>query len=57
MEVPIMEPRIMPIDWLNFIIPELTKPTTIAEVAEDDWITAVTPVPRRMPFHGVLVSL
>jgi len=55
--VPIMEPRIMPMDCRNFIIPELTKPTTMAEVAEDDWITAVTPVPSRMPFQEVLVSL
>ena len=38
-------------------MPELTKPTTITEVAEEDWITAVTPVPSRTPFSGVLVSL
>jgi len=55
--VPRMAPRTMPMAWRNFIIPELTKPTTITDVAEDDCITAVTPVPRRIPFHGVFVSL
>ena len=35
-------------------MPELTKPTTITDVAEDDCITAVTPVPSNMPFKGVL---
>ena len=39
----------------TFIIPELTKPTTMTEVAEEDWITAVTPVPSRTPFSGVLL--
>ena len=38
-------------------MPELTKPTTMTDVAEDDWITAVTPVPSRTPLSGVLVSL
>jgi len=38
-------------------MPELTKPTTITEVAEEDWITAVTPVPSRTPLMGVLVRL
>ncbi len=36
---------IMPIACLNFIIPELTKPTTITVVADDDCITAVTAIP------------
>ena len=35
-------------------MPELTKPTTITEVAEDDWMIAVTAVPSRMPLIGVL---
>ena len=32
---------------------EFTKPTTMTLVAEDDWITAVTPVPSKMPLSGV----
>ena len=34
--VPILAPIITLIDCANFIIPELTKPTTITVVAEDD---------------------
>jgi hypothetical protein len=34
--VPKMAPRIMPIACLSCIMPEFTKPTTIAEVAEED---------------------
>ena len=37
----------------SFIMPEFTKPTTITDVAEEDWITAVTPVPSSSPFTGV----
>ena len=36
----------------TFIMPELTKPTTMTDVAEDDWMTAVTPVPSRKPLSG-----
>ena len=55
--VPSMAPMITPMACLTFIMPELTKPTTITEVAEEDWITAVTPVPSSTPFSGVLLSL
>ena len=54
MLVPIIAPMTTPIAWRTFIMPELTKPTTITDVAEDDWITAVTPVPSNIPFKGVL---
>ncbi len=54
--VPRIAPITIPIAWRTFIIPELTKPTTITEVAEEDWITAVTPVPSRMPLRGVLLK-
>ncbi len=37
----------------TFIMPELTKPTVMTEVAQDDWITAVTPHPSRTPFKVV----
>ena len=55
--VPRIAPRIMPMACLTFIMPELTKPTTMTEVAEDDWITAVTPVPNKTPLRGVLLNL
>ena len=44
--VPILAPIITPTAWDSFIIPELTKPTTITVVADDDWMTAVTPAPN-----------
>ena len=48
--VPRMAPSTMPMACLTFIMPELTKPTTMTEVADEDWMTAVTPVPSKMPF-------
>jgi len=46
-------PRLAPIMTLvaceSVISPELTKPTTITVVADDDWITDVTPSPVRNP--------
>ena len=41
----------------SFMMPELTKPTAITEVAAEDWITAVTPVPKRTPFSCVPETL
>ena len=38
------------------IMEEFTKPTTITLVAEEDWMTAVTPVPSKIPRSGVLES-
>ena len=45
-------------------MPELTKPTTITVVAEEDWITAVTMVPsstarirRLVSFSSIFSSL
>ena len=55
--VPSTAPRIMPIACLTFIMPELTKPTTMTDVADDDWITAVTPVPSMIPFAVLPASL
>ena len=55
--VPRMAPRMIPMACLTFIIPEFTKPTTMTDVAEDDWIIAVTPVPSRNPLNGLLVSV
>ena len=53
--VPMLAPMIMPVACVSFMIPELTKPTTITVVAEDDWITAVTPAPSRTPLIGLFV--
>ena len=41
--------------WFSFMTPELTKPTAMTEVAEEDWITAVTPAPSSIPRTGVPV--
>ena len=53
-------PRIAPITMLmacrTRIIPELTKPTTITLVADDDWMTAVTAVPSKKPLRGFPVN-
>ena len=53
MLVPITAPMMIAIAWRSFIIAEFTKPTTMTLVAEEDWITAVTPVPSRIPLTGV----
>ena len=47
----------MPIACRTFIMPELTKPTAITDVADEDCITAVTPVPRRIPLTGFPASV
>ena len=52
--VPMRAPSIMATACSSFIMPEFTKPTTITEVADEDWIIAVTAVPRKTPFSGVL---
>ena len=56
MLVPRIEPRITLTACRRLIIPALTKPTAITEVAQDDWITAVTPVPSSSAFHFVPLS-
>ena len=54
MLVPRMEPRITEMACRSFIMPEFTKPTAMTLVAQEDWITAVTPVPSSTPRSGVL---
>ena len=54
--VPMLAPIMMPTAWVRFIIPELTKPTTITVVAEEDWITAVTSRPSSTAIIFFLVS-
>ena len=55
--VPMLAPMTMPTALLSCMMPELTKPTTITVVAEEDWITAVTSAPSSTPLTGLEVSL
>ena len=55
--VPTLLPMMMPMAWCSSMMPLLTKPTTITVVALEDWITAVTPRPRKKPLSGLSVSL
>ena len=55
--VPMLAPMIIPTTWESFMIPEFTKPTTITVVADEDWITAVTPIPRRTALIGLDVRV
>ena len=55
--VPMFAPMITPMDCRRVMIPELTKPTTITVVAEELWITAVTPRPVKNPLILLFVSL
>ena len=54
--VPTLAPRMMGMDWIPFIMPEFTKPMTMMVVADELWMAAVTPRPRRTPFQGVLLK-
>ena len=54
--VPIFAPIITPTACSSFIIPEFTKPTTITVVADEDWITAVTPAPSSTAVIGLDVA-
>ena len=55
--VPTLAPIITPMACRRESRPELTKPTTITVVAEELWITAVTPIPVRKPRNLREVSL
>ena len=57
MDVPRIAPSTIPIACFTCIMPEFTKPTTITDVADDDCMAAVTPVPRMIPFTGLPASL
>ena len=54
--VPTLAPMIIPTACSSFMIPEFTKPTTITVVAEEDWITAVTPAPNNTAISLFAVS-
>ena len=55
--VPMFAPMMIPIACDSFMMPEFTKPTTMTVVAEDDWITAVTPAPSNTALNGFEVRL
>ena len=55
--VPMLAPMITPMDCFRVISRELTKPTTMTVVAEELWITAVTPRPVRKPLILLSVNL
>ena len=54
--VPILAPMMTQTAWFRVINPELTKPTTMTVVAEDDWITAVMAAPTSTPLNRFDVS-
>ena len=54
--VPILAPMMIQTAWRRVIIPELTNPTTMTVVADDDWITAVMTAPTRTPRKRLAVN-
>ena len=54
--VPILAPMMTWMDCRRVMRPEFTKPTTITVVAEELWITAVTPRPVRSPASLLVVT-
>lgn len=54
--VPMLAPMMMGIACFSFITPELTRATTMTVVADEDWITAVTTVPKSRAFSLVELS-
>ena len=53
--VPMLAPMMTPMAWRSSMRPEFTKPTTMTVVAEEDWITAVTPRPSSSARRGLPV--
>ena len=49
MVVPMLAPIMTHTACFRDIMPELTKPTTMTVVAEEDWITAVMTAPTATP--------
>ena len=56
MVVPRFAPMMTPVACESFMMPELTKPTTITVVAAELCIIAVTAAPRKMLLSGFAVS-
>ena len=55
--VPTFAPRMTLMAWPSSMVPELTKPTTMTVVADEDWMMAVTPRPKRKPLNLLEVRL
>ena len=55
--VPTLAPMMTLMAWPRVSRLELTKPTTMTVVAEEDWMTAVTAIPVRKPSIRLVVSL
>ena len=55
--VPMLAPMMIHTACFKSISLELTNPTTITVVAEEDWMTAVIAVPTSTPRMGFVVSL
>ena len=43
--VPTLEPMMTPTVWPSSMMPELTRPTSITVIAEEDWMAMVMPAP------------
>ena len=54
--VPTFAPIIIPSDWCSVRIPAATRPEVITMVAVEDWISAVTAIPRINAFTGLSVT-
>ena len=54
--VPTFAPMMMPSDWWSVRIPAATRPEVITMVAVEDWMSAVTRMPRPSALSGLSVS-
>ena len=53
--VPMFEPMITPMVWPNCMMPELTRPTSITVMAEEDWIAMVMTKPSSIAIQRLSV--
>ena len=53
--VPMFEPMMTPMVWPNCMMPELTKPTSITVMAEEDWIAMVMTKPSSIAIQRLPV--
>ena len=54
--VPTFAPTMMPSDWRSVRMPAPTRPEVMTIVAVDDWISAVTKMPRRNALKELFVT-
>jgi len=55
--VPMSDPKITPTVWGSSIMPELTKPTSMTVIAEEDWMAIVMIAPIVRPLNWLSVAL